>query len=132
MKTTWKGRAMQLFDQSNVVTRCSDDCREGEAVDPQTRVPRAGEKLQRGRGLPAIGVGGDECVVRDDIRLGNFVEQLVCEMGQWLFSVGVDHDVEGEDIGGEGGAEGAAGGGEAAAFGVEESEVVGDVGVVWD
>lgn len=53
-------------------------------------------------------------------------------MGQRLFGIGGDDDIEGEDIGVRRGVEGFPGKGETAAFGVEESEVVGNVGKVWD
>lgn len=49
-----------------------------------------------------------------------------------FFRVGSNDGVEGEDVGVWGGVEGMAGGGEAAAFGVEEDEVVGEVGGGWE
>lgn len=44
----------------------------------------------------------------------------------------MNDDVEGEDIGVGGSVEGVASGGETTAFGVEESEVVGNIGKVWN
>lgn len=79
-----------------------------------------------------VGVGRDEGVVRDEVWLGNLVEQLVGNVGQRFFGIGGDDGVEGEDIGEGGGGEGVASGGEAAALGVEEDEVVGEVGGGWD
>lgn len=54
------------------------------------------------------------------------------DAGLRFFRIGGDDGVEGEDVGAGGGVEGVAGGGEAVAFGVEEDEVVGDVGGRWD
>lgn len=64
--------------------------------------------------------------------MGNLIEQLVSDLRHRPFGIGIDDGVEGEDIGVWGFFEGLAGVGELAAFGVEEDEVVGEVGGAGD
>lgn len=65
-----------------------------------------------------IGISRKESVIRYQVRLGNLVEQLACNVVQRLLGIGSEDGVEGEDIGVWGEVEDVASERKAATFGV--------------
>lgn len=86
------------------------------------------KQTQRRFSIPPIGISRNEGVIRDQVWVGNFIKQLLGNMGKGLFGISSNNSVVGEHVGVLGLVEGVAGGGETAAFGVEEDEMVGKIG----